>query len=63
MKTIQVLHYFQRKPVVLRGLDIGSCKEKWTSEYLVEKGGDREVKIHVSKTPQMDFINKNFMYR
>ncbi|KAL4217029.1 tRNA wybutosine-synthesizing protein 5 [Mactra antiquata] len=52
-----------RKPVVLRGLDIGECKEKWTPEYLSEEGGSKEVKIHVSKTPQMDFINKNFMYR
>ncbi|XP_045178484.2 tRNA wybutosine-synthesizing protein 5-like [Mercenaria mercenaria] len=55
--------YSKREPVVLRGLDIGSCREKWTPEYLAEKGGTREVKIHVSKTAQMDFINKNFMYR
>ncbi|XP_060571208.1 tRNA wybutosine-synthesizing protein 5-like, partial [Ruditapes philippinarum] len=55
--------YTKREPAVLRGLDIGLCREKWTPEYLAEKGGDREVKIHVSKTAQMDFINKNFMYR
>lgn len=48
----------------MRGLDIGPCLERWKSlEYLVEKGGDKPTKVHVSKSPQMDFINKNFMYR
>ena len=55
--------YFQRKPVILRGLDIGECVEKWTLEYLMQQGGDKSVKIHVSELPQMDFINKNFVYR
>ncbi|ESP01532.1 hypothetical protein LOTGIDRAFT_172630 [Lottia gigantea] len=55
--------YPQRKPVILRGVDIGDCKEKWTKEYLAENGGSVEVKIHVSKTHQMDFIHKNFLYR
>ena len=50
-------------PVVLQGLDIGTCTNKWTTEYLAKVGGDRDVKVHVSQTPQMDFINKNFMYR
>jgi tRNA wybutosine-synthesizing protein 5 len=53
----------QREPVILRGLNIGPCTEKWSPEYLAVKGGERDVKIHVSKTAQMDFINKNFMYR
>jgi len=48
---------------VLRGIDIGPCVEKWTVNYLAEKGGNKEVKIHVAKTTQMDFINKNFMYK
>lgn len=55
--------YVKRQPAVLKGFDIGPCSEKWIPEYLAEKGGDREVKIHVSKTAQMDFINKNFIYR
>ncbi|XP_052234433.1 tRNA wybutosine-synthesizing protein 5-like isoform X1 [Dreissena polymorpha] len=55
--------YKKRRPIVLRGVDIGPCVERWTVDYLASKGGDREVKIHVSKTSQMDFINKNFMYR
>lgn len=64
---IQTFHddiYPKRKPVILRGLDVGPCLEKWKSlEYLVEKGGKKPTKIHVSTSPQMDFINKNFVYR
>ncbi|WAR09939.1 TYW5-like protein [Mya arenaria] len=55
--------YAERQPVVLRGLELGPCMERWTVDYLAENGGEKEVKIHVSQTPQMDFINKNFMYR
>ncbi|KAK3103844.1 hypothetical protein FSP39_022383 [Pinctada imbricata] len=53
-----------RIPTVLQGLDIGSCVQKWSSlEYLMKNGGNKQVKIHVSESPQMDFINKNFVYR
>jgi tRNA wybutosine-synthesizing protein 4 len=32
------------KPVVLEGLDLGSCVSAWTPDYLVDKvGADREV--------------------
>ncbi|XP_077996934.1 tRNA wybutosine-synthesizing protein 5-like [Glandiceps talaboti] len=55
--------YPKRLPVVLRGLDIGACKEKWTTDFLCQNGGSQEVKVHVSPTPEMDFINKNFAYR
>ncbi|KAM6978571.1 LOW QUALITY PROTEIN: tRNA wybutosine-synthesizing protein 5 [Tautogolabrus adspersus] len=55
--------YPQRRPAVLRGMDLGPCLEKWTAEYLIEKGGDKEVKIHVSTVPQMDFLHKNFAYK
>ncbi|XP_070545756.1 tRNA wybutosine-synthesizing protein 5-like [Ptychodera flava] len=55
--------YPRRIPAVLRGLDIGECKEKWTTDYLCQHGGHKEVKVHVSPSSQMDFINKNFMYR
>ena len=53
----------QRRPALLRGVDIGECTTTWTSEYLAEVGGSREVKIHVCPTHQMDFINKNFVYK
>ncbi|XP_007494641.1 tRNA wybutosine-synthesizing protein 5 isoform X4 [Monodelphis domestica] len=55
--------YPQRKPVVLKGIDLGTCTTKWTVDYLSQVGGNKEVKIHVSAVPQMDFISKNFVYR
>ena len=55
--------FLQRQPTVLRGVDIGECRTKWTSEYLASVGGKREVKIHVCPTHQMDFIKKNFAYK
>ncbi|XP_064646271.1 tRNA wybutosine-synthesizing protein 5-like [Lineus longissimus] len=55
--------YPKRKPVILRGLDIGPCKDKWTVDYLSSKGGNKEVKLHVAPCAQMDFIHKNFAYR
>ncbi|XP_041473533.1 tRNA wybutosine-synthesizing protein 5-like [Lytechinus variegatus] len=55
--------YQKRNPAVIRGLDIGPCVEKWTAEYLASQGGDTEVKIHVSPSSKMDFINKNYAYR
>ncbi|XP_042522888.1 tRNA wybutosine-synthesizing protein 5 [Dipodomys merriami] len=55
--------YPQRKPLVLEGIDLGSCTSKWTVDYLSQVGGTKEVKIHVSTVAQMDFISKNFVYR
>ncbi|XP_028925679.1 tRNA wybutosine-synthesizing protein 5 isoform X2 [Ornithorhynchus anatinus] len=58
------LIYPQRKPVVLRGLELGPCTTRWTApDYLCRAGGRVPVKIHVSAGPQMDFISKNFVYR
>lgn len=55
--------YPTRRPAVLRGVCLGPCLEKWTTQYLREKGGDMEVKIHVSTVSQMDFLHKNFVYK
>ncbi|XP_078621175.1 tRNA wybutosine-synthesizing protein 5-like isoform X1 [Branchiostoma floridae x Branchiostoma japonicum] len=55
--------YPKRVPAVLRGVDIGPCVNLWTADYLCQKGGSRQVKIHVCPMAQMDFINKNFAYR
>ncbi|KAI8496362.1 tRNAPhe (7-(3-amino-3-carboxypropyl)wyosine37-C2)-hydroxylase [Branchiostoma belcheri] len=55
--------YPKRVPAILRGVDIGPCVDLWTTDYLCQKGGNRQVKIHVCPTAQMDFINKNFSYR
>ncbi|XP_074857129.1 tRNA wybutosine-synthesizing protein 5 isoform X2 [Carettochelys insculpta] len=51
-----------REPVVLKGIDLGICTTKWTVDYLSQTAGDKEVKIHVSPVPQMDFLSKNFVY-
>ncbi|XP_077037346.1 tRNA wybutosine-synthesizing protein 5 isoform X2 [Agelaius phoeniceus] len=55
--------YPRRKPVVLTGLELGTCTTKWTIDYLSQAEGSKEVKIHVSAVPQMDFLSKNFVYR
>ncbi|XP_024142902.1 tRNA wybutosine-synthesizing protein 5 isoform X2 [Oryzias melastigma] len=55
--------YPERRPAVLRGVPLGPCQQLWTTEYLAQQGGDKEVKIHVSTVPQMDFLRKNFVYR
>ncbi|POI27320.1 hypothetical protein CIB84_008930 [Bambusicola thoracicus] len=53
----------QREPVVLKGMELGPCTTKWTVDYLSQAAGSKEVKIHVSAVPQMDFLSKNFVYR
>ncbi|XP_071941241.1 tRNA wybutosine-synthesizing protein 5-like isoform X2 [Antedon mediterranea] len=55
--------YPKRVPAVLKGVKIGECKEKWDKDYLKEVIGKKQVKIHVSPNPQMDFIKKNFCYK
>ncbi|XP_008327158.1 tRNA wybutosine-synthesizing protein 5 [Cynoglossus semilaevis] len=53
----------QRRPAVLRAVDLGPCLDRWTVDYLGQTGGDKDVKIHVSVSPQMDFLHKNFLYK
>lgn len=55
--------YLQRKPFVMKGCDIGACTEKWDVNYLSEAVGSQEVKVHVSESPLMDFVGKNFFYK
>ncbi|XP_078084937.1 tRNA wybutosine-synthesizing protein 5 [Mustelus asterias] len=55
--------YPLRRPAVLKGIPLGPCTSKWTVDYLSTTGGSQEVKLHVASVPQMDFINKNFIYR
>jgi len=55
--------YPMRKPLVLRGLDIGSAPSKWTPAYLSSVVDDHPIKIHVSPVAQMDFLKKNFLYK
>ncbi|RAL67187.1 hypothetical protein DID88_007964 [Monilinia fructigena] len=49
------------KPVILEGLDVGLCIEKWTPEYLKDKiGAEREVVVHEASSEHMSFSSKNF---
>jgi len=55
--------YPKRKPVILRGIDIGEAPLKWNCQYLSSIVGNEPVKIHVCHSPQMDFLRKNFLYK
>ena len=48
----------KRYPFILHKFDIGSCQEKWTTDYLASKIGSKPGRIHVSKDPMMDFVRK-----
>ncbi|ROW12901.1 hypothetical protein VPNG_04763 [Cytospora leucostoma] len=50
-------------PVIVEGLDLGACGNKWTMGYLTEHiGEDRKVVVHESNVQSMDFNTKNFRY-
>ncbi|CCJ28572.1 unnamed protein product [Pneumocystis jirovecii] len=50
-------------PVVLKGLNIGTCVQKWTPKYLVSHiGSTRKVIVHNAETNFMNFHVKNFNY-
>lgn len=52
------------QPRVLLDLNLGPCVNKWTPEYLKETlGPSREVIVHASPSPKMDFLAKNFTYQ
>ena len=53
-----------RRPVVLRGLDLGPCLERWQEvSYVHDHAENKPVKIHVTTEPgRMDFRAKNFKY-
>lgn len=51
------------RPVILSGVNIGSCSNLWTNDYLKTKIGEsRDVVVHSSPTPHMNFQQKNFSY-
>ncbi|KAI7777459.1 hypothetical protein LA080_003500 [Diaporthe eres] len=52
----------QGSPVLIEGLDIGTCRSKWTLDYLAEQLGDRQVVVHECNVRNMDFNAKNFRY-
>ena len=62
-RFIELVDIFQRLPVVIEDLDIGSCKTRWTVQYLREKGQEKDITVHVSEHGQMNFLKKNFLYK
>ena len=62
-ERFKALVYPARQPAILKGVALGPAPSLWTPDYLAEKCGDRPVKLHVSPVPEMDFIQKNFVYR
>ncbi|KAF4982543.1 hypothetical protein FZEAL_1853 [Fusarium zealandicum] len=54
-----------RKPVIIEGLHLGGCVEKWSPEYMVQQLGEtKEVVVHEchTNTGKLDFNSKNFRY-
>ncbi|KAF8537456.1 hypothetical protein BDD12DRAFT_931378 [Trichophaea hybrida] len=52
------------EPVVLQGLNIGTCVDSWTPEYLKSTvGNNRQVVVHMARSSAMSFQQKNFKYQ
>ncbi|KAG5519226.1 hypothetical protein PMAC_002314 [Pneumocystis sp. 'macacae'] len=50
-------------PIVLKGLNVGTCIKKWTPEYLISHiGYTRKIIVHNARTDFMNFHAKNFNY-
>ena len=49
-------------PLLLRGVPLGECTEKWSDEYLRNVIGESKLSVHVSSTRFLDFAMKNFKY-
>lgn len=53
-----------REPAIVRGLDIGRARTLWKDiDYLAKQCSSKQVRVHASPTPYMDFISKNFSYK
>ena len=54
-----------REPCVLTGLDIGPAPWSWSPAHVASTSGVREseVSVHVSDTPHLDFVRKNFRFK
>ena len=64
-ETFRDIVHPARQPVVLRGLDVGPCVDRWkdVKGYLIPKSANRPVKVHETKQKAMDFRSKNFSYK
>ena len=61
--TLKDLVKSTRIPHLIKGFDVGPCKELWTSEYLHSVCDASPVAIHVGLDPKLDFVTKNYEYR
>ena len=54
-----------REPCVLTGLDIGPAPWLWSPQHLATKPAvaAADVSVHVSETPHLDFVRKNFKFK
>ena len=52
----------KREPVIVSSLDLGPCVKTWTPEYLSMHDSGLPVVAHVSRSPDLDFLSKNFTY-
>ncbi|XP_059199492.1 tRNA wybutosine-synthesizing protein 5 isoform X3 [Centropristis striata] len=54
--------YPERRPAVLRGVCLGPCLQKWTVEYLGQRGGDKEssqLHLFIHRTlPFKEFVKR-----
>ena len=53
-----------RRPIILRNLDLGECTRDWTLSNLITRiGGDKAIVVHeASNECFLDFQSKNFKY-
>lgn len=51
------------QPAILRGIIKDQPTNTWTLDYLTDKLGDELVTIHESDDPNLDFLQKSFVYK
>lgn len=51
------------RPAIMKSCDYGPCMRSWTLDYLAGKLDSTEVIVHESSSKELDFLEKNFVYR
>jgi len=52
-----------RQPVVLKNVDFGPARSRWTIPYLQKKIGNKKVSVHICPETRMDFLDRNYTFR
>eukprot|EP00756_Hemistasia_phaeocysticola_P053681 Hpha_TRINITY_DN29640_c0_g1::TRINITY_DN29640_c0_g1_i1::g.165138::m.165138 len=53
----------KRTPIVVNTqTEFGSCVDKWTPEYFVDKLGDKQVSVSVSDSCRLTFVPRNYSF-